>query len=212
VGLGMRFIYIGEDNAVTCARIDRIEELRALRKERQAARSRLVRLLRAEGMPPTDRATGSILSAMAQAGMFRSGGTLVGTNAFRLYEGELGIRLPLGGVANTGEIDIAPFQELSVALEDRVGPGLTETFSALNRIAWPAERGFQCLCRCAARIARPRCCSDFDTQYRSRTGRARSRLVNSGCFPVSRREAAIFVSAVQEKIAAIRPRQIVAPV
>ena len=132
VGLGMRFIYIGEDNAETCTRIDRIEELRALRKERQAARSRLVRLLRAEGMTPTDRATGSILSAMAQAGMFRSGGTLVGTNAFRLYEGELGIRLPPSSVATTEEIDIAPFQKLSVALEDRVGPGLTETFSALK--------------------------------------------------------------------------------
>ena len=95
-------------------------------------RSRLVRLLRAEGMTPTDRATGSILSAMADAGTFRLGGTIVGTNAFRLYEGELGIRLPLGGMANTGDIDIAQLEKLSVALEDQVDPGLTETFSALK--------------------------------------------------------------------------------
>jgi hypothetical protein len=138
VGSEMRFIYIGEDSDETRARIDRIEALRATAKERQAERSRLVRLLRAEGMTPTDRATGSILSAMADAGTFRLGGTIVGTNAFRLYEGELGIRLPLGGMANTGDIDIAQFEKLSVALEDRVDPALAETFSALKFDPLPA--------------------------------------------------------------------------
>ena len=102
VGTEMRFLYIGEDSDETRARIGRIEQLRGAAKERQAERSRLVRLLRAEGMTPTDRSTGSILSAMAAAGTFRLGGTIVGTNAFRLYEGELGVRLPLGGMANTG--------------------------------------------------------------------------------------------------------------
>ena len=132
IGTEMRFIYIGEDSDETRARIDRIEELRATSKDRQAERSRLVRLLRAEGMTPTDRATGSILSAMAAAGTFRLGGTIVGTNAFRLYEGELGIRLPLGGMANTGDIDIAQFEKLSVALQDQVDPELAETFKALK--------------------------------------------------------------------------------
>jgi hypothetical protein len=132
VGSEMRFVYIGEDTDETRARIDRIEDLRATAKDRQAERSRLVRLLRAEGMTPTDRATGSILSAMADAGTFRLGGTIVGTNAFRLYEGELGIRLPLGGMANTGDIDIAQFEKLSVVLEDHVDPGLAGTFSTLK--------------------------------------------------------------------------------
>ncbi|MCA1774081.1 MAG: hypothetical protein LC676_00270 [Loktanella sp.] len=132
VGTEMRFIYIGEDSEEIRARIQRIEALRATAKDRQAERSRLVRLLRAEGMTPTDRATGSILSAMAAAGTFRLGGTIVGTNAFRLYEGELGIRLPLGGMANTGDLDIAQFEKLSVALQDQVDPGLAETFSALK--------------------------------------------------------------------------------
>ncbi len=132
VGTEMRFIYIGEDSDEIRARIDSIEDLRATAKERQAERSRLVRLLRAEGLTPTDRATGSILSAMAAAGTFRLGGTIVGTNAFRLYEGELGIRLPLGGMASTGDIDIAQFEKLSLALEDQVDPGLAETFTALK--------------------------------------------------------------------------------
>ena len=132
VGTQMRFIYIGEDTEETRERIKRMEDLRATAKERQRERSRLVRLLRAEGLTPTDRATGSMLSAMADTGVFRLGGTLVGTNAFRLYEGELGIRLPLGGMANTGDIDIAQFEKLSIALGDRVDPGLSETFSALK--------------------------------------------------------------------------------
>ena len=138
IGTEMRFIYIGEDSDETRARIDRIEELRAIAKERQAERSRLVRLLRAEGMTPTDRATGSILSAMAAAGTFRLGGTIVGTNAFRLYEGELGVRLPLGGMASTGDIDIAQFEKLSLALQDQVDPGLAETFVALKFDPLPA--------------------------------------------------------------------------
>ncbi|MCF4098501.1 nucleotidyltransferase family protein [Maritalea mediterranea] len=132
VGVDMRFIYLGEDNEETRARMERTEELRATAKQRQAERARLVRLLRAEGMTPTDRATGSILSAMGVAGTFRLGGTLVGTNAFRLYEGELGVRLPLGGMANTGDIDIAQFEKLSLALEDQVDPSLHETFSTLK--------------------------------------------------------------------------------
>ena len=132
VGVEMRFFYIGEDTSETRVRIGRMEELRATEKMRRAERARLVRLLRAEGMTPTDRATGSIISAMAAAGTFRLGGTIVGTNAFRLYEGELGIRLPLGGMANTGDIDIAQFEKLSVALEDQVDPGLPQTFSALK--------------------------------------------------------------------------------
>lgn len=77
IGTEMRFVYIGEDSDETRARIDRIEELRAMAKERQAERSRLVRILRAEGMTPTDRGTGSILSAMAAAGTFRLGGTIL---------------------------------------------------------------------------------------------------------------------------------------
>ncbi|WP_312796408.1 GSU2403 family nucleotidyltransferase fold protein [Tianweitania sp.] len=132
VGSEMRFFYIGEDSAETRTRIHRIEALHATARERQAERARLVRLLRAEGLTPTDRATGSILSAMADAGTFRLGGTMVGTNAFRLYEGELGIRLPLGGMANTGDIDVAQFEKLSIALEDQVDPGLVETFAALK--------------------------------------------------------------------------------
>lgn len=150
VGRDMRFTYLGEDNQEIRARIDLMEELRQTANERQVERARLVRLLRAEGMTPTDRPTGSILSAMAGAGTFRLGGTIVGTNAFRLYEGVLGIRLPLGGMANTGDVDIAQFEKLSIALQDQVSPDLSDTFTRLkfdpipslgNRRTWRWAQG-----------------------------------------------------------------------
>lgn len=140
IGTDTRFVYMGEDSEDMRARIDRIDKDRALLLERKNERARLVRLLRAEGLTPMDRRTGSIVSAMSDAGTFRLGGTIVGTNAFRLYEGELGLRLPLGGMATTDDLDIAQFGKLSVALQDHVDPGLAETFSDLRFEPVPALR------------------------------------------------------------------------
>ncbi len=132
IGSRVKFWYIGPDNAETRDRVDRMALLREQAAERRRERARLARLLRAEGMTPVDRATGGLLLAMAKVGTFRLGGTLIGTNAFRLMEGELGVTLPLGGVASTGDVDIAQFERLSVALSDTVDPPLAETFSALR--------------------------------------------------------------------------------
>lgn len=45
-------------------------------------------------------------------------------------------------MANTGDIDIAQFEKLSVALQDQVDPGLTETFSELKFAPVPGlDRG-----------------------------------------------------------------------
>lgn len=40
--------------------------------------------------------------------------------------------MPPRGMANTGDIGIAQFEKLSLALEDQVDPSLAETFSALK--------------------------------------------------------------------------------
>lgn len=132
IGQGSKWWYIGPDTDDTRARVDQIKTIKAEVAERKKERSRLTRLLRAEGMTPTDRETGSMLLALSKVGTFRLGGTLVGTNAFRLMEGDLGVTLPLGGAANTGDIDIAQFQRLSLAMQETVEPSLSETFSALK--------------------------------------------------------------------------------
>src|SRR5690606_10267752 len=83
------------------------------------------------GLATLDRQTGSILNAMARVGVFRLGGTLVGTHAFRLYGAELGASLS-GIFAVTEDVDIAAFENLKLAIHEQADPSLAETFKALQ--------------------------------------------------------------------------------
>ena len=123
--------YIGEATDHLNARIDKVVELRARSEDRRKTRARLVRLLRSEGYQGLDAATGSLLAAMARIGVFRLGGTVVGTMAFRLYEGDLGVRIGTSLLAQTGDIDIASFERLSLALNDTVTESVSDALSEL---------------------------------------------------------------------------------
>lgn len=79
-----------------------------------------------------DAATGSLLNAMASAGVFRLGGTVVGTQVFRLYERELGTRLGVDQAAQTGDIDIASFERLSIALGNTVSEPLERVLQGFS--------------------------------------------------------------------------------
>ncbi|RED10600.1 nucleotidyltransferase family protein [Pontivivens insulae] len=145
VGSDVRKAYIGQETPQLLARFERLDALREDAKARAAERSRLVRLLRADRLMSLDHATSPLLGAMAGAGAFRLGGTVVGTQAFRLYEGELGLRLRADHVAMTGDLDIASFERLSLALDDRAEPRLADVLAELdfepmptldNREAW----------------------------------------------------------------------------
>ncbi|SDI83607.1 nucleotidyltransferase family protein [Alloyangia pacifica] len=120
IGTEMKSRYLGEDSPDLRDRLARAADLKAEAQERRKRMSRLARVLRAEGMIGTDRETGSLLLAFARAGVFRLGGTLIGTGAYGLYQGELGVRFDSDELAQTGDIDFASFERLSVALGDRV--------------------------------------------------------------------------------------------
>lgn len=128
VGTDVRKRYIGEDSSELAQRLSDITKLRDQIAERQAHRTRLIRILRAEGFFGMEAASGSLLSALSRAGVFRLGGTIVGTHAFRLYEGELGLRYDFDDTAQTRDVDIASFERLSLALEDTVSPPLEHVF------------------------------------------------------------------------------------
>jgi hypothetical protein len=138
VGTEVKDRYLGQDMPALRARIEQHQQLREDSQDRRRERSRLVRLLRSERFLGMDAATGSLVSALAKTGVFRLGGTLVGTNAFRLYEGELGIRLSLDQNAMTSDIDIASFEKLSLALEDAFEPDLAAVFGELKFAPVPA--------------------------------------------------------------------------
>lgn len=138
IGSTVKKRYIGEDREELRDRLERHETLKTQQEERRRNRTRLVRLLRAEGFLGLDAATGSLLSAMAASGVFRLGGTIVGTHAFRLYEGELGIRFDTDMTAQTDDIDIASFSRLSLVLEDTASPPLERVFSDFDFTPQPS--------------------------------------------------------------------------
>ncbi len=132
LGADIHESYLGEETPELLTRLEQFETLKSERASRRQERSRIVRLLRSERFLGMDGATGSLMAALTRTGVFRLGGTLVGTTAFRLYEGELGIRLSLDQTAMTNDIDIASFERLSLAVDDTVSPPLQQVFDAFD--------------------------------------------------------------------------------
>ena len=123
--------YVGPDTPEVR---ERISKAAAANEEEQAFERRcasMVAQLRAAGVPALDRDTGKVLNAMYKSGVFRLGGTLIGTHAFRLYSAELGVHFE-NKLAVTGDVDIAAFENLKLVIEDEVDPALPETFKDLS--------------------------------------------------------------------------------
>jgi hypothetical protein len=139
IGSDVRKTYIGEESPELSGRLDNHKALRQGVKDRNKHRTRLIRILRAEGFQGVDAATGSLMSALAGAGVFRLGGTVVETHAFRLYEGVLGVRYSIDDMAQTGDIDIASFEHMSLALEDVGAPPLLEVLGDFSFAPVPSS-------------------------------------------------------------------------
>jgi hypothetical protein len=140
IGTAVKTDYIGPDTQEVRARITRFDEIKKNHEERLNERQRLIRILRTEDFLGVDAGTGSLFSALAHAGTFRLGGTIVGTHAFRLYEGELGVRVSLDQMAMTNDVDIAAFERLSLAIEDTTSPALNEVLKNLKFKALPSMK------------------------------------------------------------------------
>lgn len=139
-GLGAdapRQCYLGPD---TEEMRERIEAMRAAADSRTDFRehcSRLVAQLRAGGIPALDRQTGPVLRALCKSGVFRLGGTLVGTQAFRHYDLELGVILTGDDAQDiklreTDDLDLASFERLSAAIADETDPDLAQSLVELG--------------------------------------------------------------------------------
>ncbi|MCP5036023.1 MAG: hypothetical protein GY945_00310 [Rhodobacteraceae bacterium] len=129
IGTDWSETYLGEDGPELAMRIERHLEIKAEKDQRRAERIRLIRLLRAEGYTRIDAQTGSLLSAMEKVGVFRLGGTIIGSVAFSHYEAELGVRYRLDHLARTDDLDIASFEALSLAIGDHVAEPVQEVLA-----------------------------------------------------------------------------------
>ena len=129
--------YLGPDTDVMRARIEAMRSRKSDRETFRDACTRMVAQLRAGGIPGIDRQTGTALRALVRSGVFRLGGTLVGTQAFRHYDLELGVALSGEDAADkqlreTQDLDIASFERLSQNIEDETDPDLAQTLLDLG--------------------------------------------------------------------------------
>lgn len=114
-----RHRYLGPDSEALRQQIEQSraeqEDYRALRRRNRTS----VRMLGEAGYTRPDALTGRLIERLANAGAFRLRCVLVGTHAFRCYDGLLGVHLSeAAGV--TGDIDLAQFRTVSIAVDDRM--------------------------------------------------------------------------------------------
>lgn len=110
VGGVRRQKFVGANEPSTWARIDRAKQL----SQADDTRARLVEALANAGFPRVPAAGGGILRALVDVGVFRRGGTLVGTWAYLAYGPMLGAILP-AGLGQTQDLDIL---QIEVATEE----------------------------------------------------------------------------------------------
>ncbi len=129
--------YVGPESPELLERIKHHKERRDDERERRALVSTLVRSF---GLPAPLPQIGEIVAALAGAGIFRLRSVLVGTVGYQCYAGMLGLRLP-GTLVQTGDIDIAQFTNVSVAIGDQTPPmlevlkGIDKTFREIPHIS-----------------------------------------------------------------------------
>jgi hypothetical protein len=112
--------YVGPE---TPELLERIEHHRLVRSDESERRALVSALLRSFGLPRPISAIGDILEALAKAGVFRLRGVLVGTVAYQSYPAMLGVRLG-HSLLQTGDVDIAQFADVSIAVKDSTKPML----------------------------------------------------------------------------------------
>jgi hypothetical protein len=110
--------YVGPE---TPSLLDEIARHRAARTDQRDQRSLVAMLVRAGNLPRPLPAIGDLVAALADAGVFRLRGVLVGTVAYQTYPALLGTRLPATAV-RTNDVDVAQFENVSAAIGDITQP------------------------------------------------------------------------------------------
>ncbi|QXC48764.1 hypothetical protein KHC17_01125 [Agrobacterium salinitolerans] len=116
-GQKRRYVGPADDNEITA----RVEAFRGEKDDYQNRRKIVAALTREAGLIAPDRFTGTVVEALASAGLFRLRGVLVGTVAFQCYAAHLGIRLPMAAIL-TGDADLAQDYAISSEVEDSIPP------------------------------------------------------------------------------------------
>lgn len=127
-GGAKRQVYLGRQDAVLDAVVKRFESERGDVAQDQSAIQRLCALLRAGGAMTTDAPSARVLRGLADAGVFRLGGVLVGTHAFMVLGNVLGVSWAAAGL-RTQDVDVAAERRMGIAIPGEVAdvPGVLES-------------------------------------------------------------------------------------
>jgi hypothetical protein len=118
-------IYLGIDTPELTALIAQTATASLARKTRRS----IVRSLVSAGYTAPDALSGDLAASLANAGVFRLRGVLIGTSAFGAYGPLLGVRLP-GVALRTADLDLAQDFGVSLALDDKIDPLLLEALQS----------------------------------------------------------------------------------
>ncbi len=116
---GQKRRYVGPADDEEISR--RVSDFQAVKDDLRARRKLVSTLTREAYLPTPERLSGDVVEALANAGLFRLRGVLVGTVAFGCYAGLLGVRLPTASL-QTGDADFAQDFAVSAEVLDSIPP------------------------------------------------------------------------------------------
>jgi len=111
--------YLGRESSALLAWMEKVRQARARSAVDDAQRAKLVSML-ATGATTESASIVKVLSLLAESGVFRMGGILVGTQAFVAYGNMLGVRFEKASL-RTQDVDIAQDRAIGIALSREAG-------------------------------------------------------------------------------------------
>lgn len=131
IGAQKRQVYLGPESEALLEWMRRVRVGREALEDDEEVRRRLAGMLTRGGASRQPRSVLSVLGLLADLGVFRSGGVVVGTQAFQAYGNLLGVRLS-SAAQRTQDIDIAQDPEIAVALGPDAPSAIAEELLAAN--------------------------------------------------------------------------------
>jgi hypothetical protein len=116
-----RQIYLGRESPTLLGWIETVRETRSRLEADETGRARLASMLAAGGAVTETAAAGKVLHLLADSGVFRMGGVLIGTQAFGVYGNMLGVRFD-HATLRTQDVDLAQDRAIGIALSQETAP------------------------------------------------------------------------------------------
>jgi hypothetical protein len=113
--------YLGRESPELSAWMEEVRSLRDRTAADEAQRVRLCSMLATGGAAAEGAAAGKVLQLLADSGVFRMGGVLVGTQAYAVYGNMLGVRLDRQSL-RTQDVDLAQDRAIGIALSQETEP------------------------------------------------------------------------------------------